>query len=113
MGQKITEIEQEVREHKLVLGVFDDVETDRKAWRLVGGVLIPGTVGEIRPQIVENKEKIEQVIQQLTKQLEMKSKQVAAFEQKYGQKPAVRAPEPPEASQSDSKDKGAAGGTGV
>ena len=34
----------QVREHKLVLGVFDDVETDRKAWRLVGGVLIPGTV---------------------------------------------------------------------
>ena len=36
-------------------------------------------VGEIRPQIVENKEKIEQVIQQLTKQLELKSKQVFFF----------------------------------
>ena len=35
--------------------------------------------------------------------------EVAAFEQKYGQKPAVRAPEATEASQSDSKDKGTQG----
>jgi prefoldin subunit 2 len=89
---KINELQQEVREHKLVEGVFDTVEADRKAWRLVGGVLVQRTVKDIQPQIVENREKIEGIVGTLTKQLETKSKQVAAFEQKYGQKrPAAAA----------------------
>merc|ERR1712216_883868 len=86
--QKINELKQEVREHVLVEDVFKTVEPDRKAWRLVGGVLVQRTVKDIQPQIAENREKIEGIVQTLTKQLETKSKQVQAFEQKYGQKPS-------------------------
>merc|ERR1712216_839869 len=86
--QKINELKQEVREHVLVEDVFKTVEPDRKAWRLVGGVLVQRTVKDIQPQVQENREKIEGIVGTLTKQLETKSKQVQAFEQKYGQKPS-------------------------
>ena len=66
----------QVREHVLVEDVFKTVEPDRKAWRLVGGVLVQRTVrfGRARaacrdPCIVQGcpaagrREKIETIVQ--------------------------------------------------
>jgi prefoldin subunit 2 len=51
MLQKIAEIETERREHTLVLGTLVKQAPERKCWRLLGGVLVEKTVGEIAPSL--------------------------------------------------------------
>jgi prefoldin subunit 2 len=43
---KISELNLEKEEHKLVVDTLKKVETDRRAYRLVGGVLVERTVGK-------------------------------------------------------------------
>ena len=51
MIQKILQIEEEKREHELVLKTLGDLEVDRKCWRLVNGVLVEKTQKEIVPEL--------------------------------------------------------------
>lgn len=41
-------------EHKLVIDQLSTLEGDRKAFRLIGGVLVERTVGEVLPQVKQN-----------------------------------------------------------
>jgi hypothetical protein len=43
-------------EHKLVVETMSKLESERKAFRLVGGVLVERTVGEILPAVSQNYE---------------------------------------------------------
>jgi prefoldin subunit 2 len=71
--QKITELQQAAREHQLVLEAFGKVESSRRCFRLVGGVLIEQTVAEVQPAILSNKTKIEDFVTQLNETLQTKS----------------------------------------
>jgi prefoldin subunit 2 len=51
---KITELQQEAKEHQLVLDAFQKVEAERRCFRLVGGVLVERTVKDIKPTLEEN-----------------------------------------------------------
>eukprot|EP00747_Dinoflagellata_sp_TGD_P167776 gnl/TRDRNA2_/TRDRNA2_192866_c0_seq1.p1 gnl/TRDRNA2_/TRDRNA2_192866_c0~~gnl/TRDRNA2_/TRDRNA2_192866_c0_seq1.p1 ORF type:complete len:141 (-),score=44.52 gnl/TRDRNA2_/TRDRNA2_192866_c0_seq1:79-501(-) len=81
---KISELDQEVNEHNLVVKAFEKVEPTRRCFRMVGGVLTERTVAEVRPAVESNAEKIRQAAQQLEKQLQLKSQQRAKFQEKYG-----------------------------
>ena len=48
---KRSEMDQEIKEHDLVLGAFSKVEEGRKCYRMVGGVLMERTVGEVGPAL--------------------------------------------------------------
>lgn len=52
--RKITELQQEAKEHQLVLDAFKSVEPERKCFRLIGGVLIEKTVKDVKPSLEEN-----------------------------------------------------------
>lgn len=52
--RKITELQQEAKEHQLVLDAFKTVEPERKCFRLIGGVLVERTVKDIKPNLEEN-----------------------------------------------------------
>ncbi|CAE6970648.1 PFDN2 [Symbiodinium sp. CCMP2592] len=97
MINKIAELEQELNEHALVIKAFDKVDSTRRCFRMVGGVLVERTVAEVRPAVESNLEKIQQAVNQLQEQLKKKTEQRTQFIQKYNlnqQKQASPAPAP-------------------
>ena len=56
--EKITELEFDRNEHKLVEETLQPLDAGRKAYRLVGGVLVERTVGEVLPSVKTNKENV-------------------------------------------------------
>eukprot|EP00741_Cyanophora_paradoxa_P014320 tig00020780_g13811.t1 len=83
LAQKIGEMEMEKNEHNLVIGAIKDMEPGRKCFRMIGGVLIERTVGEVLPAVEKNREGIEAVIKQLGEQLTKKEQELIAFQTKY------------------------------
>lgn len=49
-------------EHKLVVETMSKLEAERKAFRLVGGVLVERTVGEVLPAVSQNYEGVGWVV---------------------------------------------------
>ena len=80
---KIAELESEAKEHELVIKTMGPMEEERKCSRLVGGVLVERTVGEVLPAVKKNKEGLEQVLAKLREQMEEKNKELSAFQAKY------------------------------
>lgn len=54
MAAKISELSMERDEHKLVIDTLTSLEPERRAFRLIGGVLVELTVGEVMPRVTEN-----------------------------------------------------------
>lgn len=82
-GQKISELASEKHEHSLVIDAIKPLDPGRKCYRMIGGVLVERTTGEVLPVIEKNAEQLEGVIAQLTKELEKKEKEAADFAIKY------------------------------
>jgi prefoldin subunit 2 len=56
LSSKVAELTLERDEHKLVLEQLTKLEGDRKAFRLIGGVLVERTVADVLPPIQQNYE---------------------------------------------------------
>lgn len=80
---KITELEMEVSEHSLVINAIKPLDSSRRCYRMIGGVLVERTIKEVLPAVQRNKEGIEEVITRLNEALEKKKKEVTEFESKY------------------------------
>ncbi|KYN95780.1 putative prefoldin subunit 2 [Plasmodium gaboni] len=76
---KIEELYQDVVEHKLVLEALESVPSDRRCYRMVGEVLVERTVGEIKPALLDHKNKVEQIIAECQKQLDQKNNEISNF----------------------------------
>ncbi|EER13248.1 prefoldin subunit, putative [Perkinsus marinus ATCC 50983] len=81
---KIAELEQESKEHGLVLGAFDKVPEDRRCYRLVGGVLVERAVKDFRPVVEDNKGRMEEALKSLSDMLSEKTKTMEELIEKYG-----------------------------
>jgi prefoldin subunit 2 len=55
LAQKISELETDRNEHKLVEETLGPLDPSRKAYRLVGEVLVERTVQEVLPSVVTNR----------------------------------------------------------
>lgn len=55
---KIAELEMERNEHKLVEDTLVPLDPERRAYRLVGEVLVERTVGEVLPSVKANRENV-------------------------------------------------------
>lgn len=73
--QKVTELEESRNEHRLVEETLTPLDPSRRAFRLVGGVLVERTVGEVLPNVAQNRSNLEQVIDTLKTNLEGKQKE--------------------------------------
>jgi len=63
MASKISDLKVEESEHKLVVDALNDVkDVGRKCYQLVGGVLTERTVEQVRPNLINNNEKIKHLI---------------------------------------------------
>jgi len=80
---KISELEVERNEHDLVIKTLAPLEGDRKAFRLVGGVLVERTVGEVLPSVTENRVNLNTVLENLTKMLDEKQKITLAYKNEH------------------------------
>ena len=58
MAQKIAELEFDKNEHRLVEDTLKPLDGKRRAYRLVGEVLVERTVEEVLPSVSNNREKV-------------------------------------------------------
>jgi prefoldin subunit 2 len=56
--QKIAELEVDRNEHALVEETLQPLDPSRRAYRLVGDVLVERSVGEVLPSVSTNKENV-------------------------------------------------------
>ncbi len=80
---KILEIEDEKKEHELVMDTMKDLEVTRKCWRLVNGVLFEKTKAEIIPEIEAQVANMNNLIKQLSDAVAAKKKDIFQLEQQY------------------------------
>jgi len=80
---KINELEGEHHEHQLVISSIEKLEPSRKCFRLVGGVLVERTVGEVLPAVRKNSETLASSIFQLSQELEKRERELSNFVSKY------------------------------
>ncbi|KAJ1961634.1 Cochaperone prefoldin complex subunit [Dispira parvispora] len=81
--QKIGELEMDVDEHQLVIDTMIPMEGNRKCFRLVGGVLMERTVGEVLPALKANHSGIKDVIDQLLQTYKKKEEEMNNFQKKH------------------------------
>ena len=74
IADKINELEMDYNEHVRVLETISPLNASRKAFRLVGDILVERSVGEIMPALSSNKESLQKVIMTLTSSLNEKEK---------------------------------------
>eukprot|EP00918_Siedleckia_nematoides_P056996 GHVU01124339.1.p2 GENE.GHVU01124339.1~~GHVU01124339.1.p2 ORF type:complete len:109 (-),score=26.16 GHVU01124339.1:65-391(-) len=71
---KITDLMQDMKEHRLVLEAFEGVPPERRCFRMIGGVLIERTVGEVKPALESHERMVKEVTDKLEAELEQKTK---------------------------------------
>ncbi|KAK3284195.1 hypothetical protein CYMTET_8142 [Cymbomonas tetramitiformis] len=83
LWSKIGELDIDRNEHTLVIDAIEPLDATRKCFRLIGGVLVERTVGEVLPAVKKNREGLEMVIERLRQQLEKKKTELAEFQAKH------------------------------
>lgn len=76
-------LEMDLKEHKTVIDTLKTVETGRKCFRLIGGVLCEQTVEVVLPQLVQNKEQLEKLIENGKEQITKKGLEINQFKDEY------------------------------
>merc|ERR1712021_235395 len=105
MANKLSELQMDLNEHKLVIETLDKVDKDRRCFRLVGGVLVERKVGEVEPALIGNSSKLTKLIETLEKQLTEKGGEINGYIEKHniqiqGSNKSAGSSEPSESKQS-------------
>lgn len=80
---KRVELEQQLNEHLLVEETLQNLDGGRRAYRLIGEVLVERTVEEIRPSIHTNRVKLEETIEQFKTTVQQKETELVKLQQEY------------------------------
>lgn len=84
LALKINELSGERDSHRLVIENLSKLEPERKAFRLIGGVLVQRTVGEILPIVETNYEGIKELISKLEENLKGKDQERNKYKNDHG-----------------------------
>lgn len=68
---------------RLVEKTLEPLDPDRRAFRLVGGILVERTVKEVLPSVTQNRENLDQVISTMETRLSAKQKEASEFKANY------------------------------
>ncbi|KAK0951610.1 Cochaperone prefoldin complex subunit [Friedmanniomyces endolithicus] len=82
IAQKIGDVEQEAEEHKLVLETLVPLPEDRKCFRMINGVLVERTVGDVLPALQTNADGLKKVLEDLVKQYRTKQDDMEKWKKK-------------------------------
>uniref|UniRef100_A0A6T6NX25 Prefoldin subunit 2 n=1 Tax=Rhodosorus marinus TaxID=101924 RepID=A0A6T6NX25_9RHOD len=80
---KIAEIDADKSEHELVLTQLNGLNGSRKCWQQVGEVLVESNVETVVPVLEEKKKHIEEAIQTLQKQVQLKENELGELQKRY------------------------------
>eukprot|EP00656_Telonema_subtile_P017005 TRINITY_DN19021_c0_g1_i2.p1 TRINITY_DN19021_c0_g1~~TRINITY_DN19021_c0_g1_i2.p1 ORF type:complete len:178 (+),score=68.96 TRINITY_DN19021_c0_g1_i2:132-665(+) len=83
LSSKMAEIKMDKNEHEMCIKTMAPFDASRKCWRLVGGVLVERTVGEVLPAIKENVANIDELLAKLDKMHDDKESEMIDFMKKY------------------------------
>lgn len=86
LSTKISELESESEEHKLVLETLESMEGTRKCMRMVGGVLVERTVSEVVPSLQATRQGLEKAIETLKGDLSKTEKGLDEWKVKHNVK---------------------------
>ena len=84
LRRQIAELENDLNEHDLVTSTLKPMEESRKAYRLVGSVLVERTVGEVLPAVVEGQKNIQMALDMYKKDLGQREQAAGEWKIKYG-----------------------------
>ena len=93
LARKLAEMEVEKHDHVLVEKALAPLEPERKCFRSIGGVMIEKTAKEVLPVIQDSIKKIEEVIENLTKQAAQKQTEMSDFIDKHQLNAAAGGPQ--------------------
>lgn len=68
----------------MVASSLKKTDETKKAWRLVGGVLVEGTVAEVLVEVEKQCEGLNGVVENARQQLSRKGDELKAYEKRYG-----------------------------
>ena len=80
---KISEIEIDQNEHKLVIDTLKDLDPKRRCFRMVGGVLVERDVESVLPTLKNNHQKMGEILIKLNEQLLAKGKEINIYKDEY------------------------------
>lgn len=89
--KKFIEMEDEKREHTLVLKNIEGLSKDRKCWRMIGGVLVEKTMEEVLTGLSDSIKMYDTAIKALETALKKKEKEILEIEMKYNVNPNKKA----------------------
>ena len=92
LADKMSELELEVNEHQRVLDTLEPLSPTRKAYRMIGGVLVERTVREVQPAISTNKDGVIELIKNLSASLKAKETKAAEWQVSSCSLSSVKAP---------------------
>ncbi|XP_058834922.1 probable prefoldin subunit 2 [Topomyia yanbarensis] len=76
-------LELDLKEHKTVIDTLKTVEPGRKCFRLIGGVLCEQTVEVVLPQLVQNKDQLEKLIENGKDQITKKGIEINQYKDEH------------------------------
>ncbi|CAN7982894.1 unnamed protein product [Ixodes hexagonus] len=80
---KLVELEMDLNEHNLVAEALQNVDGDRRCYRMVGGVLVERTVKDILPAVMQNKNNIAKSVEALNDKIVKKGQEVNEYREKH------------------------------
>ncbi|XP_011172073.1 prefoldin subunit 2 [Solenopsis invicta] len=83
LANKLSEMEMELNEHKIVIDTLKNVDPKRKCYRMIGGLLCERTVEDVMPALVTNKEQLMKVIDALNDQVTKKGIEINEYKEKH------------------------------
>ncbi|KAK3754023.1 hypothetical protein QZH41_020309, partial [Actinostola sp. cb2023] len=80
---KIHELEMDQNEHSVVIEALKDVDSSRKCFRMIGGVLVERTVGDVLPALENNRSQMGVLLEHLKKTMTSKEQDLNIFKERY------------------------------
>eukprot|EP00300_Choanocystis_sp_HF-7_P043005 c9646_g1_i1.p1 GENE.c9646_g1_i1~~c9646_g1_i1.p1 ORF type:complete len:157 (-),score=44.98 c9646_g1_i1:123-542(-) len=81
--RQVRELDSQRNEHRLVIEALVRLPSERRCYRMIGGVLVERTVGEVIPAITGNVEKIEETNMAMMERLKAKDAEALDFQIKH------------------------------
>jgi prefoldin subunit 2 len=82
--QKVTDIENEEHEYNVVIQTLDGIPPERVCFRLIGGVLVERTVGDVVPALTQQRDQMKALVETLNKNIENKGREINEYREKHG-----------------------------
>lgn len=91
------DLEEEKREHGLVVDAIKGLEPTRRCWRLIGGVLVEKNLSDVLQNLNESIANLDKASTNYNDSLKKKEKDMQEYEAKYNLRPnAQETPQKPE-----------------